>query len=120
MNLDNTIKEKSRLPKHVAIIMDGNGRWAEKRGLPRQVGHQAGLNRIRSVVKTLNHNQIKYLTLYGFSTENWNRPQEEVRGLFRLLEENIDQEAAALDKEDVKNSSIGRLGELPLGEFRRL
>jgi undecaprenyl diphosphate synthase len=112
---DNPVEEKSLLPNHVAIIMDGNGRWAEKRGLPRLVGHQAGLNRIHSVVKTMVRKQIEYLTLYGFSTENWNRPQEEVHGLFNLLEDNIDREAAALNTEGVKISHIGRLGELPQG-----
>jgi undecaprenyl diphosphate synthase len=104
-----------RLPNHVAIIMDGNGRWAEKRGLPRLSGHQAGVNRIRSVVKTLVSNQIKYLTLYGFSSENWNRPEEEVQGLFNLLEEGIDREAAEMHSQGVKISHLGRLYELPPG-----
>jgi undecaprenyl diphosphate synthase len=104
-----------RLPNHVAIIMDGNGRWAERRGLPRLAGHQAGANRIRPVVKTLLSNQVKYLTLYGFSSENWSRPEEEVSGLFNLLEESIDREAAELHREGVKMCHLGRLYELPSG-----
>jgi undecaprenyl diphosphate synthase len=104
-----------RLPNHVAIIMDGNGRWAERRGLPRLAGHQAGVNRIRPVVKTLLSSQVKYLTLYGFSSENWSRPEEEVTGLFNLLEDSIDREAAELHREGVKMCHIGRLNELPSG-----
>ena len=103
------------LPNHVAIIMDGNGRWAERRGLPRLAGHQAGVNRIRSVVKTSIDHQVKYLTLYGFSTENWNRPEEEVFGIFNLLEESIDREAAELHREGVQMRHLGRLHELPAG-----
>jgi undecaprenyl diphosphate synthase len=103
------------LPAHVAIIMDGNGRWAERRGLPRLAGHLAGLNRIRSVVKTLLHNHIRYLTLYGFSSENWNRPQEEVQGLFQLLEDRIDVEAAKMHRQNILIKHVGRLNELPYG-----
>jgi undecaprenyl diphosphate synthase len=105
--------ESSHLPAHVAIIMDGNGRWAEKRGLPRLSGHQAGVKRIRSVVKVMVSKNIQVLTLYGFSTENWTRPQEEVKGLFNLLEEGIDREAAALNARGIKINHIGRLHELP-------
>lgn len=101
------------LPGHVAIIMDGNGRWAEKRGLPRLMGHRAGFDRVRSAVKTvLNHN-IRYLTVYSFSTENWNRPHQEVEGIFNILVENIDHEALALHRQGVKMRHIGRLFELP-------
>jgi undecaprenyl diphosphate synthase len=103
------------LPNHVAIIMDGNGRWAERLGLPRMVGHQAGVNRIRPVVKTLLSSDVKYLTLYGFSSENWNRPEEEVSGLFNLLEERIDEETAELHQQGVKMRHLGRLNELPAG-----
>jgi len=104
-----------RRPKHVAIIMDGNGRWAERRGLPRIAGHEAGVNRIRSVVKTCVDNQVKFLTIYGFSTENWNRPEEEVYGIFDLLEEYIDREGSELHREGVKMRHLGRLSELPQG-----
>jgi undecaprenyl diphosphate synthase len=100
------------LPQHVAIIMDGNGRWAERRGLPRSAGHQAGFDRIRSVVNTVLLNDIKYLTVYTFSTENWNRPEEEVQGILNLLVENIDSEARDLHQKGVKMRHIGRLHEL--------
>jgi undecaprenyl diphosphate synthase len=100
------------LPNHVAIIMDGNGRWAERRGLPRLSGHQAGFDRVRSVIKAVLSRDIKYLTVYSFSTENWTRPEEEVQGIIRLLVENIDREAADLHKQGVKMLHLGRLKEL--------
>lgn len=103
------------LPSHVAIIMDGNGRWAERRGLPRLAGHLAGVNRIRSVVATLLNNRIEYTTLYGFSSENWNRPEEEVQGLFQILEERIDQEATEMHRHNIRIKHVGRLNELPSG-----
>jgi undecaprenyl diphosphate synthase len=99
-------------PQHVAIIMDGNGRWAEKRGLTRSAGHQAGFNRIRSVVSTIQKHAVKYLTIYSFSTENWNRPAEEVQGILKLLVENIDSEAAELHRKGIQMRHIGRLSEL--------
>ena len=102
-------------PNHVAIIMDGNGRWAERRGLPRFKGHQAGVTRVRSIIKRFNEYQIKYLTLYGFSTENWNRPEAEVTGLFHLLEETIYTETPELHKQGVRLRHLGRLEELPQG-----
>jgi len=104
-----------RLPQHVAIIMDGNGRWAKRRNWPRLAGHEAGVNRIRSVVTTLIDYHVQYLTLYGFSSENWNRPDEEVQGIFTLLEESIDREAAELHRQGVKMCHLGRLFELPSG-----
>lgn len=103
------------VPDHVAIIMDGNGRWAERRGLPRLAGHKAGVNRIRSVVKTLNSYSVKYLTVYGFSTENWNRPEPEVNGIFRLLEDSIDEESQELNRQNIRMTHLGRLSELPSG-----
>jgi undecaprenyl diphosphate synthase len=83
--------------------------------LPRLLGHQAGVNRIRSVVTTLIDNHARYLTLYGFSSENWRRPEEEVQGIFGLLEESIDREAAELHRQGVKMCHLGRLFELPSG-----
>ncbi len=100
---------------HVAIIMDGNGRWAKKRGLPRLAGHQAGVERIRPVIKTLISHQVGYLTLYGFSSENWSRPKEEVKGLFDLLEGQIDYESRELNRQGVKIVHLGRINELPAG-----
>ena len=103
----------THLPDHVAIIMDGNGRWAEQRGLPRLEGHEAGIDNVRSVIRYLNDEyRIKYVTIYGFSTENWNRPEEEVSGLLQLLEKRIDMEALELHKSNVKIRHLGRLGEL--------
>ncbi len=96
----------------MAIIMDGNGRWAERRGLPRMMGHHAGFKRIRSVVKTILAQNIKYLTLYVFSTENWNRPEEEVQGIINLLVENIDSESAELNRQGVRMCHLGRIQEL--------
>ena len=86
------------LPRHVAFIMDGNRRWAEKRGLPRIEGYRAGVNNIRPIIKSLSNHGVEYLTLYAFSTENWNRPDKEVTGLFSLLEDIIDEEARELQR----------------------
>jgi len=95
--------------------MDGNGRWAERRGLPRFEGHLAGIKSVRSTVRCLNQYQIKYVTLYGFSTENWERPEDEVINLFRLLEEVADKEALEFHKLGVKIRHLGRLEDLPQG-----
>lgn len=108
-----TMKKITHLPKHVAIIMDGNGRWAEQRGLPRLNGHRAGVKNMRSLIEYLNEYQVKYVTLYGFSTENWNRPEDEVKGLFHILEEAIDKETRELHKIGVRLHHLGRLEELP-------
>jgi len=108
-----TRKQITRLPVHVAIVPDGNGRWAEQRGLPRLAGHRAGVQKMRSLIEYLNEWQIKYVTLYGFSTENWGRPQEEVEGLFRILKERIDKDVPQLHKKGVKVRHLGRLEELP-------
>lgn len=96
-------------PQHVAIIMDGNGRWAKKRGLPRLAGHNAGGKNIRSVVKIFADHGVKYLTLYMFSTENWNRPRIEVAGLLNLLAKKIDQETQAFHQENIRLVHLGRL-----------
>jgi len=102
-------------PRHVAIIMDGNGRWAEKRGLSRIEGHRAGVRNMRPVIKSLNNNGIEYVTIYAFSTENWNRPEDEVSGLFHLLEGVIGKEARALHKNGVRILHIGSLDGLSKG-----
>lgn len=98
--------------KHVAIIMDGNGRWAKKRGLPRVVGHRQGVESVRATVNAAKDIDIKFLTLYTFSTENWRRPEEEVNTLMEMLEEMIRKETAELHKNDVKVNAIGRLDTL--------
>ncbi len=105
-------KDITYLPTHVAIIMDGNGRWAEKRGLPRIAGHQAGIEAARSTIQCLNHYQVKYVTLYSFSTENWKRPQDEIASLFQLMEEKIAEETAELHKQGVRIRHLGQLDRL--------
>ncbi len=101
-----------KIPRHVAIIMDGNGRWALSRGLPRIAGHKAGTENLRRVIRSSVEFGVKYLTIYAFSTENWGRPHEEVRGLMRILEDVIDRELAELNKEGVQLRHIGRLERL--------
>src|SRR3972149_2258528 len=101
--------EISPLPRHVAIIMDGNGRWAQERGLPRLEGHRQGTENIRRVGSVLGKYGIKYLTLFAFSTENWNRPRPEVNGLFRLLAQVIDRETEDLHRRAVRVKHVGRL-----------
>lgn len=107
------MKEISRLPNHIAFIMDGNGRWAEKRNLPRLKGHGAGLDATRSVIKHLGEYHIKYVTLYSFSTENWNRPRNEVSGLLKLLEISLKKEIKELHKRGVVIRHLGHLDRLP-------
>ncbi|MDL1910808.1 isoprenyl transferase [Chloroflexi bacterium CFX6] len=101
-----------KLPRHVAIIMDGNGRWALSRGLPRLAGHKAGTENLRRVIRSTAEFGVKYLTIYAFSTENWGRPMEEVRGLMSILEDVIDKELDELNKEGVQLRHIGRLERL--------
>lgn len=99
-------------PQHVAIIMDGNGRWAQQRGLPRLEGHRAGVANIRRVTEAFVRDGVKYLTLFAFSTENWGRPKQEVRGLFRLLGQVIDREAKFFHARGIKLHHLGRLDSL--------
>lgn len=101
-----------RIPRHVAIIMDGNGRWALARGLPRLAGHRAGTENLRRIIRATVEFGIKYLTIYAFSTENWGRPSEEVQGLMRILEDVIDKELDELHQEGVQLRHIGRLERL--------
>ena len=101
-----------KLPQHVAIIMDGNGRWALQRGLPRLAGHKAGTENLRRVIRSTVEFGVKYLTIYAFSTENWGRPPEEVKGLMYILEDVIDRELNELHKEGVQLRHIGRLERL--------
>lgn len=114
--------ERSRLPYHVAIIMDGNGRWAQEKGLARANGHRAGMESLRSAIELCLELGIKVLTVFAFSTENWKRPQEEVNILMGLLYEYIQKELDELHKEQVQIRAVGRLGELPplaLSEINR-
>jgi undecaprenyl diphosphate synthase len=102
-----------QIPGHVAIIMDGNGRWAVRQGLPRLAGHRAGTSNIRRIISIFAHHKVSYLTLYAFSTENWARPDHEVRGLLNLLEEVIHNETQALHQQNVRVRHVGRLDRLP-------
>lgn len=99
-------------PVHVAVIMDGNGRWATRRGLPRLAGHKAGAENLRRIIRASVSFGVKYLTLYAFSTENWNRPQDEIHGLLHLLEDVIDSELDELNREGVRLLHIGHLEHL--------
>jgi undecaprenyl diphosphate synthase len=103
----------THLPEHVAIIMDGNGRWAKQRHLPRLEGHRAGVENMRSAISYFNRLKVKYLTLYGFSTENWNRPKEEIDGLLGLLQEIIDEETLKLHQQGIRIRHLGQLERLP-------
>lgn len=98
-----------RVPYHLAIIMDGNGRWARSRGMPRLAGHKAGVENLRRVLRACSEFGIKILTLYAFSTENWGRPESEVRGLMNILETVIDHELDDLDANGVQLRHLGRL-----------
>ena len=103
----------NKIPQHVAIIMDGNGRWAQSRGLPRVAGHRAGMQAVRETVKTAIELGIPILTLYAFSQENWKRPKEEVSVLMELLDRFVDKEIQNLVKEGVSVRTIGRIEALP-------
>jgi undecaprenyl diphosphate synthase len=102
-----------RMPRHVAIIMDGNGRWAVDRGLERNAGHQAGVDAVRDIVRAAGDFGIEYLTLYAFSSENWNRPKHEVGELMRLLEQYLEEDLAEAVEKGVRLRAIGRLDRLP-------
>jgi len=105
--------DKTRLPKHIAIIMDGNGRWAKERGYDRIFGHQNGVTSVRETTEAAAEIGIEYLTLYAFSTENWSRPQQEVDALMELLIDTIERETPTLNKNNVRLMAIGDLSRLP-------
>jgi len=111
-SLKREITEAGRIPKHVAVIMDGNGRWANARGLPRLAGHRASKKSVREAVEGCVELNVGVLTLYTFSMENWNRPAEEVRALMSFLEETLVEERDELKKNDVRLDAIGRIGDL--------
>ena len=105
-------KDIDRLPNHIAIIMDGNGRWAKQRKLPRMEGHKAGIEAVRTTVQCLSQYQIKCITLYSFSTENWKRPPDEIKGLFQLFEERINKETIELHNQGIRILHLGQLDRL--------
>lgn len=100
-------------PRHVAIIMDGNGRWAKERRFPRLAGHRAGANAVERTIKAAKQAGVEFLTLYAFSTENWSRPQDEIDGLFKLLEQTLDRYAKDAAKHGVKLLISGSREKLP-------
>lgn len=119
MSLTNEIDPKA-LPRHVAIIMDGNGRWAKARGLDRSEGHVEGVNTVRKITEIASELGIGYLTLYTFSTENWNRPQAEVDALMHLIVIAIERETADLIKNNVRLTMIGDFSRMPQFAYDRL
>ena len=104
---------KGKLPNHLAIIMDGNGRWAKNQGLLRVIGHENGTKAVREVVEASAEIGIKHLTLYAFSTENWNRPKIEVQTLMKLLVKSLKKEIKTLQDNNIKLLAIGNLNDLP-------
>lgn len=107
------LKKSGAIPSHIAIIMDGNGRWAKKRGLPRAAGHTRGVESVREIVKTCSQLGVNFLTLYTFSTENWRRPKDEVSMLMRLLLKSLRDETDELNQNNIKITMIGDLDSLP-------
>ena len=112
--------ETKNPPKHIAIIMDGNGRWAKSKNLPRWKGHEAGAESVREVIDACIEANVQYLTLYAFSTENWNRPKPEVTALMKLLEKFLVSHTSDLQKNNVKLQAIGRLKDLTQGPMNAL
>lgn len=112
--------DADRLPVHIAIIMDGNGRWAHRRRLPRAAGHQAGMTTVRSAIETCSLLGLRALTLYAFSTENWKRPTTEIEMLWRLLRMYLRSELELMMRENIRLTAIGRLDALPDGARRQL
>jgi len=112
--------ELDRLPRHIAVIMDGNGRWARERRLPRVAGHRAGIDAVRELVEVCARLQLDVLTLYAFSKENWKRPRSEVSTLMTLLKEYVRRELKSLRDNDIKLRIIGRMEDLPSGAQQEL
>ena len=102
------------LPVHIAIVPDGNGRWAEKRGLPRLSGHREGVLNMMRMIQYVSEYPIKYVTFYGFSTENWNRPEAEINGLFKLVEHFVDEQLNKINEKNIRIRHIGTLNGLPV------
>ncbi len=119
MNLKEQIDPHS-LPRHVAMIMDGNGRWAEKKGVERIFGHRNGVESVRQVVEAAGELGVEYLTLYAFSTENWNRPRTEIDGLMTLLTRSITNETNKLNENNVRLLVIGNVTDLPKSVHKQL
>ncbi|MEA3459193.1 MAG: polyprenyl diphosphate synthase [Chloroflexota bacterium] len=114
------MEETSKIPRHVAIVMDGNGRWARQRGLPRLAGHRAGAKNTQTVLRACQKFDIRVITLYGFSTENWRRPRDEVMGLFRIFEKSIGKYTQELHRNGVQLRHLGCLERLPESLVKRI
>lgn len=112
-DLREKVRELGDVPKHIAIIMDGNGRWAKMNSLPRAAGHKEGINSVREIVRVCGEIDVSFLTLYTFSSENWNRPETEVSAIMKLLFSTIRKEIDNLDKNNVRLTTIGNLKDLP-------
>ena len=108
-----TYLDKSKIPQHIVIIMDGNGRWAKRKGTDRISGHKEGMKSVKAVVKAASELEIKFITLFAFSAQNWQRPKIEVDALMELLKEYLKKEGKKLAENDIKLNAIGRLSELP-------
>lgn len=113
LKAQNSLKKSGDIPEHIAIIMDGNGRWARKRGLPRAAGHKQGVETVRDIVKACVGLGVRYLTLYTFSTENWKRPKDEITTLMRLIVKSLQNETNELHANGVRLSTIGNKDSLP-------
>ena len=111
--LENPVLDPKRIPRHVAIIMDGNGRWAKQRNLPRIMGHKAGTESVKDVVRTARELNLEVLTLYAFSTENWKRPSMEVQGIMALLKTYLKSELQSMLQNDISLRCIGETDKLP-------
>ncbi len=112
--IQDELRASGDIPAHIAVIMDGNGRWAKKRALPRVAGHREGVGSVRDIVEACGQVGVEYLTLYAFSTENWNRPQDEVSTLMRLLLSSLRDEADRLHKNNVRLTAVGDIAKLPI------
>jgi undecaprenyl diphosphate synthase len=110
--LPSGVPAAKKVPRHVAIIMDGNGRWAEQRGIPRLSGHRVGVDRIQQVLEILGNRGVEFVTIFAFSTENWNRPPDEVRGILELLENALREQTQSLHEKNVKVVHLGKLDHL--------
>ena len=113
MALQDALRERGDVPKHIAVIMDGNGRWARERGQNRVIGHHEGVASVRDITEACAQLGVQYLTLYTFSTENWNRPQAEVNALMQLLVHTLRQETETMRRNNIRLRAVGDLGHLP-------
>ncbi|GJM44224.1 MAG: isoprenyl transferase [Gemmatimonadota bacterium] len=118
--IDDRVAQGARIPRHVAVIMDGNGRWAKARHLPRLAGHRAGVRPVRESVRACDELGVEVLTLYAFSVENWNRPKAEIAGLMQALKDTLRREQAELNENGVSLRTIGRTDDLPFGVRRQI